>query len=238
MIIRRLASSVQLITQPDHAALSARIMRHWHRDHFPDSARKASILHAVEQHDSGWAETDAALVVDEATGQLVDFIDVSDPVKRDTSWRGIERLTSDPYAAALVAQHRLHVYRRYAEHPDWRAFFADVTGARDASLRAAGADSLEGLLRDYRYVRIGDLASLAFCNNWARVDPDECGYAMALDGASLAVTPDPFAGQTIAIDIEAREIGPQRFTSVAEARLVVENARTVRLTGTISGSNA
>jgi hypothetical protein len=61
------------------------------------------------------------------------------------------------------------VYSRYAEHPEWRTFFADVTAARDAHLRAAGADSLEDFLRDYRYVRIGDLASLAFCNNWARV---------------------------------------------------------------------
>lgn len=67
MIIRRLASAVQLITQPDHAALSARIMRHWHPDHFPDRPRKPSILHAIEDHDAGWAEIDDTLVVDDAT---------------------------------------------------------------------------------------------------------------------------------------------------------------------------
>jgi len=106
MIIRHLASSHQLISQPQHAALAARIMRLWQPEHFPESSRKASILNAIEQHDNGWAEIDAALVVDEATGQLLDFIELPDALKRDTSLRGIERLASDPYAAALVAQHR------------------------------------------------------------------------------------------------------------------------------------
>lgn len=71
MIIRRLGSTDLLIPQPEHAALAARIMRQWHSDHFPDSPRKASILRAVEEHDSGWLEVDETLVVDEATGRLV-----------------------------------------------------------------------------------------------------------------------------------------------------------------------
>lgn len=109
MIIRRLGSSLHLITQPQHAALAARIMREWHVDHFPESPRKASILMAVEHHDDGWDDADASLVVDEASGRLLDFMEVSDTLKRETSSSGIERLASDPYAAALVAQHRLHV---------------------------------------------------------------------------------------------------------------------------------
>src|SRR5262245_13618806 len=159
MIIRQLASSLQLISQPQHAALAARIMRHWRPEHFPESPRKASILHAIEEHDTGWAEIDEALVVDEATGQLLDFITIPDALKRETSLRGIDRLASDPYAAALVAQHRLHVYRRHAEHSEWSAFFTRVTAARDAYLRTAGTVPLHELLRDYNFVRAGDLAS-------------------------------------------------------------------------------
>jgi hypothetical protein len=166
MNIRRLGSSQQLITQPAHAALAARIMRQWGPSHFPDSARKSSILNAVEHHDIGWAEVDATLVVDDATQQLLDFNELPDTLKRETSWRGIDRLRDDPYAAALVSQHRLHVYRRHTEQLDWIGFFAGVTAARDAYLRASRAGSLEQLLRDYAFVRAGDLASLAFCNNW------------------------------------------------------------------------
>ena len=238
MIIRRLPSSRQVISQPDHAALAARIMREWQVDLFPESARKPSILHAIEQHDNGWEEVDEQLVVDETTGQLLDFIAVPDAVKRVTSSRGIERLASDPYAAALVAQHRLHVYRRYVENPDWRALFADMTAARDAYLRAAGDVSLDELLRDYAFVRAGDLASLAFCNNWTEVDADGCGYAMRVDGASMVVVPDPFGGRTIEIAVDAREIGTQPFPTASDARRVVASAPVVTLKGFVSGAAA
>jgi hypothetical protein len=236
MIIRRFASYQQLITQPAHAALAERIMRHWQVDGFPESPRRASILHAVEQHDNGWAELDEALLVDAATGQLLDFLELPDRLKRETSSRGIERLSSDPYAAALVAQHRLHVYRRYADHPEWSAFFAAVTAARDSFMTAAGQGSLDELVRDYLLVRAGDLASLAFCNNWTPVAAEEeCGYAMRLEGTTLVVAPDPFGGRTIEIAIDAREIANPSFSSEADARRVVASAPRVRLSGLVVG---
>ena len=218
MIIRRSASHLQLITQPAHAALSARIMREWGPGHFPETERKASILNAVEQHDCGWAEIDEALVLDTATGRLLDFTEVPDAVKRDTSSRGIAPLASDPYAAALAAQHRLHVYRRYIGDPEWAAFFAEMTATRDSYLRAARVESLDEMLRDYRLLRAGDLASLAFCNEWADTADDGCGYSMHCDGTTLTINPDPLGGRTIDIDIQARVISNERFGVPAEAR--------------------
>ena len=105
MNIRRLGSSQQLITQPAHAALAARIMQQWQPSHFSDSPRKSSILNAV----------------DSSRGRI----------------RATPRPHADPYAAALVSQHRLHVYRRHTEQLDWLGFFAGVTVARDAYLRAS-----------------------------------------------------------------------------------------------------
>ena len=236
MIIRPLASSLQLITQPDHAALSARIMRYWRAGNLRDSPRKDSILVAIAEHDGGWTALDETLVLDEQTGRLVDFIAVSDALKRETSWLGIERLTRDPYAAALVAQHRLHVYSRYAGQPEWQSFFADVRSARDRSLRAAGSDSLEDFLRDYGYVRLGDLASLAFCNNWPRVEPPEYGYEMMLEDTTLIVAPDPFDGASHAIAIDARVLPDAPFASIADARRALASAPIVRLTGTVRGA--
>jgi hypothetical protein len=237
LIIRRLTSSQQLITQPAHAALAARIMRQWAPSHFPDSPRKASILNAVEQHDCGWAPADKSLVLDEKTGQLLDFTEVPDTVKRDTSSRGIAALSSDPYAAALCAQHRLHVYRRYIDDPDWNAFFTEMTSARDTYLHAASGDSLDQLLGDYRFVRAGDLASLAFCNNWVDTPDDGCGYSMRLDGTTLSIAPDPFEGRTIEIEIEARVIDNQRFASTGDARRVVASAPVVVLKGSVEGKS-
>jgi hypothetical protein len=228
---------LQLITQPDHAALALRIMRQWDNAHFPDSPRKPSILSAIEHHDDGWAEADAALIVDEPSGKLLDFIDASEEVKQDTSWRGLVARESDPYAGALRAQHRLHVYRRHINDESWRAFFANVTDARDRYLRAASGASLEQLLDDYRFLRAGDLASLAFCNNWASTDGDECGYAMRLDGTRLHIVPDPFGGRSIHFEIAAREIPDRLFGSRNEAVAAVATAPTIVLAGVAGGTD-
>jgi len=236
VIIRRSASTLQLITQPAHAALSARIMREWGPRHFPETERKASILNAVEQHDCGWAEFDEALVLDTASGRLLDFTEVPDAVKRDTSTRGIAPLASDPYAAALAAQHRLHVYRRYAGNPEWAEFFAEMTAARDAYLRAARVESLDELLRDYRFVRAGDLASLAFCNEWTNTENDGCGYSMQWDGKTLTINPDPLDGRTIDIDIPARVIDDERFGDPADARRAVAAAPAIIVAGKVRGA--
>jgi Protein of unknown function (DUF3891) len=235
MIIRRLGTTDLLITQPDHAALAARILREWDTAHFPDSPRKASILRAIEEHDSGWLGVDETLVVDETSGRLLDFLELPDETKRETSALGVERLAADPYAAALVAQHRLHVYRRYAEHPDWRGLFDALRESRDSYLHAA-AQPLPVLLQDYTFVRAGDLASLAFCNQWKETDGDGCGYAMRLEGTSLFLNPDPFHGRTVEIAIDAREIAHQPFASAAEARDAVEATAVVKLKGHVSGA--
>ena len=236
MIIRRRPDILHLITQPAHAALSAAIMRAWGSDHFPESPRKASILNAIEQHDCGWAEFDEALVLDAGTGELLDFTEVPNAVKRESSSRGIPPLASDPYAAALAAQHRLHVYRRYAGDPEWKPFFDEMTSTRDAYLRAAATASLEEALSDYRFVRAGDLASLAFCNEWTDTEEDGCGYSTHFDGKTLTITPDPFERRAIPIEIEARVIDNRRFESPMAARRAITRAPSVKLRGIARGS--
>jgi hypothetical protein len=238
MIIRRLDSILHLISQPDHAALALRIMRAWDSAHFPESSRKASILAAIEHHDDGWAEFDKALIVDERSGQLLDFIDAPDIVKRETSWRGIEGFDADPYAGALMAQHRLHVYGRHAHDQEWRRFFSRVTAARDHYLHAAGLVALSDLLRNYRFVRAGDLASLVFCNHWASSDSDECGYAMRLAGTTLEISPDPYGRRSVPFEIEAREIPNRAFESQEDAQQVVASAPVVTLRGNARGMPA
>src|SRR5262245_40397854 len=108
MIIRKDGRSQFLITQPDHAALAGRIMRQWRRERMPDGERGAAVLTAIEQHDNGWTELDSAPIVDPGSGRVLDFITISDDVKRSVWPTGTERLASTPYAAALVSQHALH----------------------------------------------------------------------------------------------------------------------------------
>jgi len=91
------------------------------------------------------------------------------------------------------------------------------------------------LLRDYFFVRAGDLASLTFCNGWTDVQTDDAGYAIRLDGTRLTITPDPFEGREVALEVTARELPNRPFRSASEAERAFTAAREVVVKGVASG---
>ena len=93
-------------------------------------SRRDAILHAVAEHDNGWAEEDAAPRVDPATGQIFDFVSAPAGIRQAVWPRGIARLADDPWAAALVAQHAITIYDRFRPREPWRPFFAEMEEAR------------------------------------------------------------------------------------------------------------
>ena len=95
---------------------------------------------AIQAHDNGWQEVDAEPCLDPATGRVLDFVHVPEDVRHAVWRRGVARLGGEPYAAALVAQHALHIYRRMRQQPGWRQFFVDMTAARDQHLRGRARD--------------------------------------------------------------------------------------------------
>ena len=86
--------------------------------------RREAILHAIGEHDAGWAQEDAAPTVDPVTGGVVDFVSVPVGVRQAVWTRTIAQLADDPWAAALVAQHALFVYDRFRSDAGWMPFFA------------------------------------------------------------------------------------------------------------------
>ncbi len=231
MIVRPVHHGIQLMTQPDHAHLARTIMEHC----VPLAARprRDSILHAIAEHDNGWAEEDAAPIVDPHTGQVVDFVSL--PLRaRQAVWpRGVARLSDDPWAAALVAQHALTVYDRFRPEADWMSFFAGMEATRNAMLRASGMP-LGDLLADYPFVRLGDLISLTFCTGGT--DEHRFGdWTVQLSGRCVAVTPDAFDGATIPIEIRARTIRNTTFRTDAELRDALSGTKTVTLRGEVAG---
>ena len=230
MIVRAAADRILLITQPDHAQLARRIMECC----VPLATRplRDVILHAIEEHDNGWAEEDAAPRVNAATGGVVDFVNASADVRQAVWSRGVSRLVDDPWAAALVAQHAMVIYDRFHADAAWARFFADITTARDAMVQASGHPP-EQLLSDYEFVRLADLTSLAFCTGW----PGEQHFgewSVRLDGTRV-LTPDVFGGMEIPIAIAARELPKRPFRSDADLRDSLREAPTTTLQGTVVG---
>lgn len=214
-------------------------MTRWkHRD-FDRHPRRASILLAVHEHDNGWREVDRSPVVDPATGRILDFVSVPADMRRAIWPRGVGRLTHDPWAAALVAQHAVHVYRHYREEREWAGFFSELESARDGHVRRAASVTMltiDDLIADYFFVRMGDLLSLTFCNAWAEA-PDELAYAITCEGERLHVVPDPFEGEELPIEVPARQLRAIAFAGDSDAARAFESACVLPYRGAVCGSN-
>jgi hypothetical protein len=232
MIVRPADDIVQLITQPDHAHLARTIMEQCVP--LADRKRRAAILHAIDEHDSGWAAVDAAPIVDPQTRSVVDFVRAPLSVRQTGAPRAIAKLADDPWAAGLVAQHGLTVYERFRSETEWTSFFAEMEAARDALLRSSGM-RLDDLMADYAFMRLGDLISLAFCTGWT--DEERFGgWTVQLSGTRVVVTPEAFGGARIPIEVNAREIRNQLFRSDAELRDALRKANTTILRGDVAGT--
>ena len=111
MIVRTFPDRIELITQPDHARLAGQIIEHC--VDLASRSKRASILRATAEHDSGWIELDAAPGVNPATGDVVDFVHAPLEVRQGAWRRAVTRVADDPWAAAMVAQHARTAYERF-----------------------------------------------------------------------------------------------------------------------------
>ena len=232
MIVRSRDGQLQLITQPDHAQLAARIMEHWVplRDH----PRRATILHAIAEHDAGWAELDVSPAADPATGRIIDFISAPASVKQAVWPRAVRSLSNHPWAAALVAQHAITVYDRYRPDPEWHGFFREMAALRDLLVQAVARSESE-LIADYEFVRLGDLISLAFCTGWD--DEQRFGrWRISRSEARVLVTPDAFDGAVVPFAVEGRSIPAGSFAATEQLTLALKDARIVTLRGEAAGT--
>ena len=233
VIIRSAPDHLLFITQPDHAALAARIMEYWRLGGFSDHARRAVILEATRHHDDGWREEDAELHLNDR-GEPLDFVAVPSFVKHRIWPRAAERLARvSPYVAALVAQHALTVYHQHRGKTEWREFFDMMGRTRDRLLAAAG-ETADNLSQDYPFVRTGDLLSLSFCNNWT-TPLSGTGYRAILKDITLEITPDPFEGARIPLHVQARRVPRRPYASAMELREELERADEVSVEGEAVG---
>jgi hypothetical protein len=232
VIVRPTRDALQLITQPDHARLAGAIMQH--SVALADHPRRPSILRAVADHDNGWTELDASPLLDPATGTPFDFISAPIAVRQGVWPRGVARLTGDPWAAALVAQHAMVIFERYRGDAQWTTFFVEMEVLRRTMLETAGL-SRDELVADYRFVGLGDLISLTFCNGWTELQGFQA-WTVRLAGSRVAVSPDVFGEDSIPIVINATEIPRRVYRNEAELRQELTSAATVSVQGVVTSS--
>lgn len=235
MIIRTEGESLLFITQPDHAGLAAHAIAGWHDDGFPTHSRRDDILLASREHDNGWLEEDATTHVD-AGGAPLDFVSVPAAVKQRIWPRAADRIgAASPYAAALIAQHALSVYSGTRDDPHWQEFFERMRQIRDALLARAGMGR-EPLERDYRFVNAADRISLAFCTGWTQPLESYGRRIILADRNTVEISPDPFAGARVPLQVRARRLPRRGFASPAALRQALDAAPVERLDGRAVGT--
>jgi hypothetical protein len=237
MIVRDDGATYVLITQPDHARLATDIVAAMRTEAALETERRDVVLMATREHDNGWIEIDAQPTITEA-GRPCDFIEGPAPIKHRLWPRGIARAAeANPRAGALVAEHALTVYAYRQNEAEWRAFFTSIAALRDGLLREAGITSdpaLREFHAEYRSVRLGDSFSLQFCNGWTQ--PQETlGYRAVLQGTSLLISPDPFAGATIPLEVTGRRIAARVYRDDADLRAALAAVAPEALTGEARG---
>jgi hypothetical protein len=232
MIVRTAETTLQLITQPDHAQLARRVMER--SVPLLTRARRDSILHAIGEHDNGWAEEDAAPLIDGATGEILDFIHAPIAMRQRVWPRAVSRVGDDAWAAALIAQHALTAYDRFRPDADWADFFDRMTAMRDDLVGASGG-ALTNLLEDYLFVRLGDLISLSFCLGWSG-DQQFADYRIGSSGdGRVLVSPDLFDGAVVPMEVAGREIPKRTFGSGDELHQAIATAAPTMFRGEVRG---
>lgn len=223
-----------LVTQPDHAALSGRLIDAWRADALRSHRARETILLATREHDNGWLEVDRTPMLDEASGLPVDFVSIPDEVKQPIWPRAASRVGEmSPLAGALVAQHGLTVLARHRAEPSWTRFFATMEDVRRRLWPDAVSDEI--LEPHYRFVYLGDLLSLVFCNGWSD-SFDAYGYRLVLRGPRLEITPDPFDGREVELRVAARRIPARGYHTQADLTSAFERAPMSELVGHAIGT--
>jgi hypothetical protein len=92
---------------------------------------------------------------------------------------------------------------------------------------------LDDLVADYAFVRLGDLISLTFCTGWT--SPQHYAeWTVQRDEDTVLVTPDPFGGETVRIEIAGTEIPKRTYESDRDLREEIGRGRRRRLSGRVS----
>ncbi len=110
-----------------------------------------------------------------------------------------------------------------------------MEGLRARHLAGAAGLAFDDLLSDYFFVRMGDLISLFFANQWAGPRP-EGDYVVRVTDSSVAVSPDPFDRSTVPFSIGGRLVPAHPYATAADAAAAFSIAPVVTLDAVAIGS--
>lgn len=210
-------------------------MSAWREDGLMGHRRRQEVLAAVSAHDDGWDEPDREPIWS-AEGPL-DFVTAPIDIRLGVWPRGIARVRErhGAFPAALVAHHPLALFRRYGTPSEAAGLVGRLRTWIDELIREDETATPEEVRAAYRFVELGDLLSLVFCDG----RPGERllqGVRIRLHQKRLVVSPDPFDGNEVPLSVPARRVPRRRYASAAALAEVWGRAEPFHLEGIAAGA--
>ncbi len=217
MIVRERADSFLLFGQHEHALVAGEFARRWGKRPIPFE----STVYATANHDLAWLEPDGEVLWNEERGRPYSFMDYPLHLKLPAQKWGIEQVVArDPYAGCLCSMHYARFLLR-AERPE-EIEFRDGEFERQRRLEEGmSAAELEGLERNFRFLRVCDGISLFLCLNEPGGEDNPPPYPGGFefdgmrfdlvweDAGTLGLDPNPFP-EPFGVEMPYRVVGRDR----------------------------
>lgn len=239
MIRRESDEGWALITQPNHAFLSSRIMDFWGNENFGSIAPRDEVMLAIREHDCGWEKTDSAADFNPENGYPRNFMEMRSESQFQIWSECFERHKGKhPYACALIALHFSEFNERnISRDPGNKAAVSLREKIRGFLRQSLGISIGEGSLNGYlpsdirtnlKFLQVGDMISLALCHGSRSTtvrdvpinylgDTTEI-ILLSEDGLNYTVSPNPFSRDSLRFDISGRKLEKKSFDAEAELK--------------------
>jgi hypothetical protein len=247
--------NLQLVRQPDHAAMGAQIARAWRRPSGFDAPLWQAVIDAVEHHDDGWAESEKLPLLDD-DGRPLDFKTM--PTQTHTIiWRRSVTAARqrDAVTGLFVALYARRLYTgEGAAHVDddriAQQFVDELTTqiaedidrlSQDGQPQCVAVDPTN-LQTAARLLSFFDGISLAVLGGLSWFDATEPlafadkDSALALQYAEqghILVDPWPFASKQVELTTRAYEVRAQRYKYPLEVAEAMSKAKPLKLSWTL-----
>jgi hypothetical protein len=246
---------LQLVRQPDHAAMSAQMARAWRRPAGFDAPLWDAVIDAVEHHDDGWAESEKLPLLDD-DGRPLDFKTM--PTQTHTIiWRRSVTAARqrDALTGLFVALYARWLYTsEAASHVDddriAQQFVNELTTqiaedidrlSQESDARRAAVEP-KNLQTVVRLVSLFDALSLAMLGglSWfdateplAFADQDSALTLQYGEQGQILVDPWPFGDKQVMLTVAAREVRAKRYKYPLEIAEGMTRAKPLKLSWTL-----
>lgn len=248
MIRRKSQSGWILFTQNDHAKLAGDIMNFWGNDRFSSIKPFEKVIHAINNHDSGWINWDNKPKISTQNHYPVNFMEMNSDEQKEIWINSFEDISDGKgYSSALIALHFCSLNEKSTcnspseLNKKTRDLVTSVFGVGYNSLKDNDLPLV--VKTNLKFLQIGDIISLALCHGWVSnelrnvpINYEDSTKNITLkstDGFKYRIYPNPFSVKKLDVSIMGKRLLKKKFDNDDNLRASLKKSQLERFYFTI-----